>query len=196
MNAHSDLEQWRRLWRRELLETAGVEERKAQLVTETHRQTLRMKLAMVGPVLVTLIAGGSALANAINWRDAADAVLAVGTWVFIVLVWAGALWLARDTWRPLDTTTQEFLRISIRRCQSTLHAFRFGAVMYVLGVAGALLWQYWYISRNIRAVLTSRQFVIFVVVLGPALIYFLSSIARRKRAELEELLDLQRQLRD
>jgi hypothetical protein len=155
-----------------------------------------MKIAMAGPVLVTVVAGGSTLVTALTHRRPADIALAIGVWSFIAAVWLGALWIARGTWRPLAATTDAFLRLSIRRCRSVLGAIHFGAALYAVGFLGILAWKYYYLSASLSAVLTSWQVALFGGLVTPVLFCTLFFLAKRKRSELASLLDLQRQLEE
>ena len=68
-----------------------------------------------------------------------DVLLAIETWIFIVVIWAGSLWIARGTWRPLADTTAAFVEVSIRRREANLRGATFGACAYVVQVVFVVL---------------------------------------------------------
>jgi len=188
-----DLETWRRQWQ---AQGAGLPpaDLRARVAIGTRRETQRMKLTMIGPVLVTILAGGGSLYAALTFHRPADVALAVGVWSFLLVVWVGATWIARGTWRPLTETTDEFLRVSIQRCRSALYGIRFGLVLYVLGFAAALLWQHFQLSATRRALLTAWPVILLGPVVTPILLLVSFKVDQKRRAELEWLLGLRRQL--
>jgi hypothetical protein len=189
MNPDLDLDTWRSLWQ------AGSDgPAAADLRDRVARETRRRTVALIAPVLVTVGIGGWTAGRAILAPDIEHVVLAVETWLFIGLIWAGSLWIDRGTWRPLGDTTAAFVEISIRRCRSTLNGLRFGAVMYAAQFLFLLLWRRHYLSLDWPTVLTSWPVILLGWVGGPILWWGAVWYRRRKAAELEQLIDLRRQL--
>jgi hypothetical protein len=85
-------------------------------------------------------------------------------------------------------STGEFVDLSIRRCRNNLASARFGAGLYFAEMAFCLTWLYWDPAR--RGPLPA---VIFGVV-TPIFLVGLARYRRRKRAELERLVEWQRQV--
>lgn len=182
MSAQLEFDRLKRVWQ-------GADNRApafdAQALVE--RDTRRMKLAMIGPIIVTVVAGGGSVLTALESRRIEDFVLAAGIWVFILSVWLGWLWISRSSWRPLTESTKAYLDLSIQRCISTLRALYFGAALYVIGFASMLIWKMYYFSSAWRNVLTSGTVLCFAFVVTPVLLYMLIVFSRKKRSELANL---------
>ncbi|HZF29063.1 MAG TPA: hypothetical protein VE907_08100 [Gammaproteobacteria bacterium] len=191
MNASTDLTHWTRAW-----QSYSAAPKAADLRERVARDIRGARIALIGPVLVTVVAGGGTLVTALTRGTPADIALAVGVWTFIAAVWLGSLWIARGTWRPLAATTGAFLDFSVRRCRSVIAGARLGAILYLLGLFGILWWKHYYLSIGVRALLMSWQVVLFGVAITPAVFSALCLLARRKRAELACLLNAKRQLEE
>ena len=191
MNPHIEMEAWRLLWRAQSDGRAA-----ADLRERVARETRRKRVVLIWPVIVTIAIGGGTAWRANVSAHFEDVLLAMETWAFIAVIWTGALWLERGTWRPLGDTTAAFVDLSIRRCQSALAGVRFAGVVYVVQLVIILLWQFRYAPSGPALILISWP----VVVLGwlgvPGFAAFGVWFSRRKRAELRHLLDLRRQLRE
>lgn len=191
MNLPVELETWRVLWQAQSEGRAP-----ADLRERVARETRRKKVALILPIAVTIAIGGWTASRAVASAQFGEILLALETWAFIVIVWAGALWLERGTWRPLGNTTSAFLDLSIGRCQSTLAGVRFAGVLYIVQLVVILIWQFRYSALEAAVILSSWP----VVVLGwlgvPAFVAFGVWFSRRKRGELQRLLDLRHQLRE
>lgn len=187
----SELDNWRRQWQ------AGHEPDHhvwaANLKQRVARQSGLQRLGMVFPVLVTGVIGGGMLARALRTGQSADIVFAVEAWLFILVVWAGSLWIARGTWRPFGETTAAFVALSIRRCRANLRAVPLAIVLYVCQLVIAVFMKAQYVS-GLSAVLTSTPTIILGGLGVPAILVGGIWFARRQRAELERLLELERQL--
>jgi hypothetical protein len=191
MNASADLTHWTRAW-----QSHSVAPQAADLRERVARDIRRARIALIGPVLVTIVAGGGTLVTALTRGGPADIALAVGVWLFIAAVWLGSLWIAHGTWRPLAATTGAFLELSVRRCRSVIAGARLGAALYVIGLVGILWWKHHYLSIGVRDLLTSWQVALFGVAITPAVFSGLFVLVTSKRAELKCLLDAQRQLEE
>ncbi len=181
--------EWRRVW-----QTLSVAPKIVDLRGRVEAETRRLKLAMIGPIVTTVAAGGGTLATALIRRQPADVALAIGVWIFIAAVWFVALWAARGTWRPLAQTTDEFVRLSIRRCRSVLQGLYAGVALYVVGFVGILWWKHHYLSISLGKLLTSWQVLMIGLAITPVVLYASLSLARQKRAELRALWAMLREL--
>jgi hypothetical protein len=188
MTSNESLDAWQTLWQSRP-EKIDVTELRDRVASETRRR----KLALIWPVLVTVVIGGWVIARAVARQGFDDVVLAVETWLFIDVIWAGALWIDRGTWRPLTDTTTAFVDVSIRRCRSDLNGLRFGALMYVAQLVFVLVWRYRYSSIELTALLTAWPVVVIGWVGMPVLAILGASYARRKNIELQYYEALRRQ---
>jgi hypothetical protein len=154
-----------------------------------------MKIGLIAPILVTIGIGGAFVAWALTSASPADVVLVAEVWIFILLTWTGSLWLARGTWRPLAETTAAFIDLSIRRCRSNLRAASFGAWLYVCQLSFVVLWKFFSSSSELTVLLTAWPVILLGWVGLPVLFASRSWFMRRQRAELDRLLELERQLK-
>jgi hypothetical protein len=189
MSANIDFGAWRERWQSHS-DALNIRDLRRRL----DRETQRMRIAMIWPVLVTVIAGGGTLLAALRSRVADDLVLALGVWCFILTCWSCGLWLARNNWRPLAETTSSYVQLSIARCRSALISIQLGKVLYCIGFAGIIVWKSYYHSSNMFAVLTAWPTVVFATMVTPAVFLTLASFARRRRGELAALIEIQRQI--
>ena len=129
MNSDTELESWRSQW---LATDDGSTNASAAaaLRRRTLQQSRRQRIGLIAPVLVTVIVGGSMLLRAAGSAQLIDVALAVECWLFIAVAWAGSLWIARGTWKPLGESTADFLQLSIRRCRANIRGAAFGIALY------------------------------------------------------------------
>jgi hypothetical protein len=153
-----------------------------------------MKIGLIAPILVTIGIGGGFTALALMPATAIDVVLVAEVWFFILVTWAGSLWIARGTWSPLAETTAAFVDVSIRRCRSNVRAATFGAWLYVAQLSFIVLWKFYSTSIELAALLTAWPVVLIGWVGLPAFFAWKSWFARRQRVKLEHFLELERQL--
>jgi hypothetical protein len=193
MSIDAELASWRRQWRSGPDGAAGADAAE-ELTRRVLRDTRWMKLGLIAPVLVTFGIGGPVVLRALRAGQVIDAVLAVECWLFIVVTWAGCLWLARGTWRPLADTTAAFVDISIRRREANIRSASFGACLYVLQFLFIVLVKIFSSAVGAVAVLTS-PYVILLGWLGlPLVSAWMVWFRRRQRAQLEHLRALRVQL--
>jgi hypothetical protein len=193
MSNDAELASWRRQWRSGPDGAAGADAAE-ELTRRVLRDTRWMKLGLIAPVLVTFGIGGPVVLRALRTGQVIDAVLAVECWLFIVVTWAGCLWLARGTWRPLADTTAAFVDISIRRREANIRSASFGACLYVLQFLFIVLVKIFSSAVGAVAVLTS-PYVILLGWLGlPLVSAWMVWFRRRQRAQLEHLRALRVQL--
>jgi hypothetical protein len=192
MNSDTELARWRRQWQagaRNDLDAADALKRRAT------RDSRLQTIGLIAPILVTIGIGGGAIALALTSASPADVSFAAETWVFILMTWAGSLWIARGTWRPLAETTAAFIDISIRRSRSNLRAASFGAWLYVCQLLFVVLWKLFSSGSGLTALLTSWPVILLGWVGVPVFFASRSWFMRVQRAELDRLLELERQLR-
>jgi hypothetical protein len=153
-----------------------------------------MKIGLIVPILVTLGVAGGLIARPPALASLADVVLAAEIWLFILVTWAGCLWLARGTWRPLGETTAAFVDISIHRCRSNIRGASFGAWLYVGQLVFMLLWKSASSSIELIDLLTAWPVVLIGWVGLPVFFAWRFWFVRRQRTKLDRFLELQRQL--
>ena len=193
MNTDAELEEWRRHWQGES-EPSVDPDAVDVLRRRVLRETRRLKMNLLGPILVTLVVGGWIASRAVRTGQWIDVLLAIESWLFIAVVWAGCLWIARGTWRPLADTTAAFIEVSIRRRVANLRAAAFGACVYVVQLTLLVLVLGTASPQGFAAVLTSPQVIVLGWVGVPAVLAALYWFRRRDRADLERLRELKRQL--
>jgi hypothetical protein len=192
MSIDVELDTWRRQWQADPAQphrnrlAADLKERVA-------RDSRRMMIGLVAPVLVTAVIGGGMALQALQTLRAADIVLALEVWLFILVTWVGCIRIARGTWRPLAETTAAFVDLSIRRCRANLRSVPFGLALYVCQLIIVVLLRLPY-ALDWSAVLTAWPTVVLGVLVFPALVAAGIWFTRKQRAKLDRLLDLQRQL--
>jgi hypothetical protein len=188
MTTDLELDSWRLQWQRQPVRGA------AELKESVLRETRRTKVALLAPAAVTAIIGGWALLQV--WLSPVPSAisLAIGVWTCIAFAWAGSLWLARGTWRPRAETTAEFLALAIRRCESSLRAVPFGIALYALELAVMFLWALRTGTVTPTELAGSPPIIVLGWLGGPIFVAGAVWYARRKRAELNRLLELRRQL--
>lgn len=191
MNQNVDLDRWKAIWR------TGLEGRAtASLQDGIARETRRRKAALVGPVAVTVMIGGWVVVRAWTSATVLDIAMAVEAWLFIAVTWATAIWIKRRTWQQLGMSTTSFLEASIHRCRGEIAGIGAGVVLYVVQVAAMLVVKQYFSPSSAREILTEWP-VIFVGWIGvPVLSIAAVRYGRRKRKELERLLDVRMQLRE
>ena len=194
MTTDVELESWRRQWQSRSVAAVDAEAAE-RLRRRVLRETRWLKLSLIVPILVTLGIGGTVILRALRTGQALEVVLAIETWGFIVAVWAGALWTARGTWRPLGDTTAAFVDVSIRRRVANLRGATLGACFYVFQLLFIVVTLAAASPAGIMPILTSTYFVLIGWIglpCGLAAVYW---FRRRQRADLERLRELERQLR-
>ena len=95
MEADLELDSWRRHWHRQEVALPDLKD----LV---ERQTRRMRLWVVGEIVVTVVFGGGSLTLASIYRQTDIFVLAAGIWIFLAVAWMLSFLLRRGAWAPVD----------------------------------------------------------------------------------------------
>jgi len=193
MNNDVELQSWRQQW-----QSPAASAVDADAVERLRRRVLRetrwLRVSLILPVLVTLIVGGTVVLRALRTERGLDVLLAVETSVFIVVIWIGALWIARGTWRPLADTTAAFVDVSIRRREANLRGVTFGACLYVVQLAFIVLAIGSVSPAGIVPILTSPYFILVGWIGVPVGLAAVVWFRRRQRADLERLRELEREL--
>jgi hypothetical protein len=159
------------------------------------RQSRNMKIGLAGDILVTIVIGGGSTAWALlsGQKDAGS--VAFGTWMFIAGAWMFVLMMNRGLWTPSATDAATFMDLSIRRCQASLAATWFAALLFVAEMVFGLSWAYthadlhesvgkWLLFSSVRIDVVWISTVAFTV----GLVWF----RVKKKRELARLLDLRR----
>jgi hypothetical protein len=193
MNTDVEFESWRQQWQgraQPAADAAAIERLRHRVL----RETRWLKVGLIAPVLVTVVIGGAMIWRALRSGQALDVWLAIETWIFIAVIWAGSLWIARGTWRPLADTTAAFIDLSIHRREANFRGAILGLCLYVAQLAFSVLVFGAASPGGVVGPLTSS----FVIVAGwigvPFGLLVLYWFRRRQRAELEQLRELKRQL--
>lgn len=160
----------------------------ADLRRKVDRGSRNLRLLVALEVLVTVVPGGGATLLAVMDPRAEMVILAAAVWVFPGAAWAFAMTNRRGSWAPVTVSTAEFVNLSIRRCRNNLASAGFGAGLYFAEMAFCLTWIYWDPER--RGPLPAIVFSVAT----PIFLAGLMRYRRKKRSELEGLVELQRQL--
>ena len=189
MNENVDLERWQSIWqgRAEGPDIADLQDRIA-------RETRRRKAALVAPVAVTVTIGGWITVPAWTSGTALDIAIAVEGWLFAALTWAVAIWIDRRAWRPLGRSTASFLDFSIHRCRGDIAGIRAGVILYAVQFAAILAVKEYFAPSTAREVLTAWPVILIGWVGFPALLIAARLYGRRKRQELDRLIEVRAQL--
>ena len=186
-----ELEVWRRQWHSQ--PAVPIE-----LIRKVERQTVYMKLEWISMILPMLVGIGTTVA-AVNNPTVPFIFLAVGTWLFIILGTIIQIQNDKGTWAPARETTAAYVDLSIRRCRRKLYAHRYGLVFSTLFTLFVLVVNYQMLAgygafrtfEDYLAAAGAYLFAAFVV----AIVMFLMTGRRKKtKAELDYLLNLQRQM--
>ena len=192
MNTDLELELWRRHWQAEM--QVPIELRK-----RVERETRRIRILLWVDVAVTVIIGPAVTLWAVNSHRWPVTVLAIWSWLLIVVAWLFKATNDPGNWSGKAPDTEAFLELSRRRCRASLRALAFSCVLYILQVSFCLAWVYREVNQS--SPVTIRQFLaltpsIAVWVVSAVLFFAAIWYWRRKRDELAYLTSLQKDLRD
>jgi hypothetical protein len=189
MERDTELETWRRQWRRDDVIPPGLQQR-------VERETRNLRRARYAEWAVTVVFGGAAAGWALVAKRPIASAFAIGIWFFIAIAWAASIGLSRDIARPSAATTTAFLDLSIRRCRRRLQGLTAQGVLFVMILAFDLLWIYHYQGdtrpMDPKAFLTSGLMLVMWAVLAVPVAIGVRYRARLRR-ELRNLLSLRRQ---
>ena len=193
MSTDHEFDSWRKQWQ---ADSSGDSDRDLASTLKEHtlRQSRRNVIGMIFPVLVTVVIGGGILLRALQTTQPLDVAVAVEGWIFIALTWAGALWIARRTWRPLGETTRDFLDLSIRRCRANIRAVPLALALYVGQLIMVVFVVLSYSDTELTAVLTTWPTGVLAFAGLPLLVAWGIWFAKRQRGKLETFLTLRDEL--
>lgn len=188
MSTELDLEALRKEWQAE-------DSIPLTLRGNVERQSRSMKIGLAGDILVTVVVGGGSTAWALlsGQKDAGD--VAFGAWMFLAGAWMFVLMINRGLWAPSAMDAATFVDLSIRRCQASLAATWFAAMLFLAEMVFGLSWVYrhaelhesvesWLLFSSIRIDVVWISTLAFVV----GLFWF----RNKKKRELARLLSLRR----
>lgn len=179
----------------ELLRAAWGEENgtvPAALGRLVRRQGRRIRVVAVTGVMAAALFLGGSLWVAIRMESVEFVVLAIGVWILTVGATIVQLQSQAKVWTAESETTEEFLRLSVRRCESSLRGIRFG--LWLLLAETVLLsgWHAWYWSS--RAASPAAGLWMFALAVPIAFLAGLLYLRSRRREELESLERIKRDM--
>jgi hypothetical protein len=187
-----ELEVWRRAWHSQ--PAVPID-----LIRKVERETIAMHREWILQIAPGLIGVGTVIA-AVIMQTLPWILLAVGTWLFILIGWRFIVENAKGVWAPTAETTAAYVELSIERCRRRLKQIRFAIVMVIFLTVFVLIADY-QILRSAGAMTTMWDFLgtgmAFLVAMIVVSFVLLGQAAKRKKAEAElaYLLDLQRRIR-
>lgn len=187
MNADPELQQWCAQWQTETRVPAGLRER-------VKRESRRMRLMLHAEVAITAVAGSLGTVWATNAERPAMRSLAIWVWVSLLITWTFRLMNDKGNWSGAAPSTEAFLHLSLRRCRANLRAAKFAFVLYFAQVAIVSSCVYRELNRESpMSVWTYVTLTRSLVVWCCAALFLVWMLwhARRKKAELEQLLKIQ-----
>ena len=186
-----ELEVWRRQWHSQ--PAVPID-----LIRKVERQTVYMRLQYIALILPVLV-GIATIVAAIVMKSATWILLAVGTWVFIIMGLIFQYQNDKGIWSPAAETTSAYLELSITRCRKKLNDIRYTFVFAPLLTLFVLIVVYQILASS-GAIKTTEDVAKivygFLFAVGVVTVVLLLMVATRKKVkdELAYLLNLQRQL--
>lgn len=164
----------------------------ADLARTVRRQgwLIRLNTAAALAMAASFLAGS--LWSAIHFKSTEFVVLAIGVWMLTLSTTIFQLSNHAGIWTPESRTTDEFIRISLRRCQSSLRGVRFGLWLLLVEVPLLALWQVWYWSS--RAERPAVGAWLLAALLPLAFLAALLLLRSHRRQELARLERIRREL--
>ena len=188
-----ELEVWRRQWHSQ--PAVPID-----LIRKVERQTVYMRLEWILQILPGLVGVGTIVA-AIMMQGLAWIVLAIGTWLFIVIGWLFMAINTRGVWTPTAETTAGYVALSIERCRRKRSDLRFSKVLTALLTGFVLIADYFILAssgglRSTRDYLTMAAAFAFTIVIVLIILIIQTGKQKHTEKELAYLRNLQRQLED
>jgi hypothetical protein len=157
-----------------------------------------MRLGRIADILVTILLGGGLTAWAIRNWNLDIALLAGGTWLFLLWAWWATLASTRNVWTAGAATVTSYLDLSIERCRRNIAGIRTIDLLFLLETPFGLV-----IGNKIVADIGRWKVSSFLISLSVSisiaigLLRITQVIKRRKlQPQLDYLLRLRRQLSD
>jgi hypothetical protein len=188
-----ELDVWRRQWHSQ--PAVPID-----LIRKVERQTVYMRLNWILQILPGLVGVGTII-FAFNMPTLPRILLAIGTWIFILIGWRFMIENLRGVWAPTAETTAAYVELSIERCRRKLKDFRFGNVLSVLLTAFVMIVLYQVLAsagalRTTEDYLTMVGSFLFAAAIVAVVLLRQSGKRKKTEEELAYLLNLQRQLKD
>jgi hypothetical protein len=182
-----ELQEWQRQWRAQ----PSVP---MDLFKHVDAGTSYMRQYRIAEVLATVFLGGGTVWLASIYPTWHSMLLVGLTWLGISVAWIVSLRLTRDLWSAAAPTTAAYLDLAQRRCRWKMRDARYDSVQSVLLTAGVL-----WVDRGMLQDLQREPgpfwlYVTLFVVISSVLVSLFESKRRKAKAQLEELLAIQRQL--
>jgi hypothetical protein len=190
MNTRPDLGDLRQAWQRQPAAPLDVAALQAQVRSESraHQLALWVAAALTLLVVAVMLARALLTQRPEAWFGVAWSLL------FAVVVWPVVLWLARGTWRPRDESALACLDVSIRRVRAVQAGAPLGILLYLLGLAGAVLMRQRLFGGEWADLLQSPSLIVAGWIGAPAYAAFMLWYAKRQRERLAVLRSLRGQL--
>jgi hypothetical protein len=188
MSTDLDLEALRRDWQAD-------DSVPPTLRREVERQSRLMKIGIAGDISVTVVIGGGTIAWALLSAEKSVWWVALAAWVFLAIAWSFVLIVNRGLWAPSAMDAAAFMDLSIRRCEASLAATWFAAVLFVAEIIFGLTWAYTYadLHESIGKWLWFSSVRIDIVWLATlAFVVGLFWFRNKKKGQLARLLSLRR----
>lgn len=186
-----ELEVWRRQWHTQ-------PQVPIDLIRKVERQTVYARLGLLAhvvPLSIAIIATVGAFTN----PNRISILIASGFWLFIVVSWLFFIRNSKGTWGLAAQTTAAYVELSIARCRSYLHSFRFMLVFSILVTVFVLVAVYEGLSSAGR--LQTRESYeavafnfLWTIGVMSFVVFVLDRKRRKTKIELDYLLDLQHKL--
>jgi hypothetical protein len=164
------------------------------LVRIVRRQGMWIRIHTgLGLATAALFFGGSLWA-AVHVGSVEFLALAIGVWMLTLSTVIFQLQNRVSTWTPESHSTEEFIRLSLRRCQSSLRGVRFGFWLLLVEVLLLALWHAWYWSSRVER----PAVAIWLFAATTPLVFFvgLFLLGSKRLKELARLEQIERQLSD
>jgi hypothetical protein len=189
MSVDAELDAWRREWQSERRELPDLSVR-------VRRHSRFMKAMLASETAVTVVIGGGAVGWAVRTAETDVIVLAGAVWLFLAAAWIFAFKSRKGCWAPAAQSASAYLDISIRRCRGSMAASIFGTVLYFCEIFFCLIWIYRRTSSSTG--LSPYAFLTSPIIIGVwacTVVFVVAMIwyRRRKRVELDYLLELERE---
>ncbi|HXB68670.1 MAG TPA: hypothetical protein VNY05_10520 [Candidatus Acidoferrales bacterium] len=200
MSVDLELEAWRQEWQSAAAEPpAAAALRGFDLRRKVERQSRWMRLALAMDCLVTVVIGGGVIVWAARSAEADTVSLVLATWVFLAAAWAFVLAGSSGNWSPASQDTAQFLDLSIRRARAAIAATVFQTVLFWTEMVFCLGWIYRHNAVRqpvLMWLLPSSISMGCVWLASLAFSAFIVWFRRRKRSELECLMEVRNQADD
>jgi hypothetical protein len=176
-----ELQALQNVWRQEgSADTSSLRRR-------VRRETHLIWLSVAVELLVSAVALAGSMWLAVSNPEPEFVVLTIGVWMLTVTALIYSWWNREGTWKPAQEDTREFLRLSLRRCESGLRSIRLALNLLAIQTALLIVWFAWYWSSR-----TPRPDVATWLIAACVPGGFLIGLLVMRRRRLREQAELQR----